>query len=112
MKPCYLWFEYPVHRLDESDQLRTLSADGERKGKTDKAIESRKKNAEQGRLSKREQLENAILLANCGEPVTVKDLATYLDAKENTVRKWLRENGYAIDKNTATVIEVEVNEKE
>lgn len=110
MIPHYSWFEYPIHKDDESGLLKTLFADGERKSQTEKARDTRKKNAERERLSKREQLENAILLANAGDPVTVKDLATYLDARPDTVRKWLRENGYAIDKNSGTVIEVEVQE--
>ena len=112
MVPHYSWFEYPIHKDDESGLLKTLFADGERKGNTEKARDSRKKNAERERLSKREQLENAILLANAGDPVTVKDLANYLDARPDTVRKWLRENGYAIDKNSGTVIEVEVQESD
>ena len=112
MIPHYSWFEYPIHKDDESGLLKTLFADGERKSQTEKARDTRKKNAERERLSKREQLENAILLANAGDPVTVKDLATYLDARPDTVRKWLRENGYAIDKNSGTVIEVEVQESD
>ena len=102
------WFEYPIHIIDQSETLRALYADGERKGS--RAREVRKASANQARLSKREQLENAILLANGGDPVTVKQVADYLDAKENTVRKWLRENGYAIDRNTKLIMEVEVME--
>ena len=108
MQSRYVWFEYPIHIIDQSETLKALYADGERKGS--KAREIRKANASQARLSKREQLENAILLANFGDPVTVKQLADYLDAKENTVRKWLRENGYAIDRNTKLVMEVDVME--
>lgn len=108
MRPQYVWFEYPVHHLDDTDLLKSLFADGEKKGRTDKARDTRKSNAAQARLSKKDQLENAILLCNGGEPATVKDIAEYLDAKENTVRKWLRENGYYIDKKTGHVGEVEV----
>ncbi len=107
LPPRYTWFEYPVHRPDDTDLLRTLSADGERrKNDPTRAREVRSKNAENRKLSRREQLENALLLANGGDPATVRHLADYLEAKENTVRKWLRENGYGIDKNTGTIIEI------
>lgn len=111
MLPHYVWFEYPIHLIDESEMLKTLFADGEKKGRTEKARENRKANAASAKLTKREQLENAILLANGGEAVTVKDLADYLNAKDNTVRKWLRENGYTIDKNSGLVTEVEVQDE-
>lgn len=111
MRPHYVWFEYPIHLMDESEMLKTLFADGEKKGRTEKARENRKANAASAKLTKREQLENAILLANGGEAVTVKDLADYLNAKDNTVRKWLRENGYTIDKNSGLVTEVEVQDE-
>ena len=107
--PRYVWFEYPIHTVDDSDLLKTLCADGEKRKDPSKAQAGRKNSAAQKRLTKREELENAILLANGGDPVTVKDLAAYMNAKENTVRKWLRENGYAIDKLTSKIIEVEVD---
>ena len=108
--PRYFWFEYPVHIADDSEVLKDLAAEGERKKKPDiaKARSTLEANVRQRKLSKREQLENAILLANGGDPVTVKELADYLDARPDTVRKCLRENGYVIDKNTGAVTEVEV----
>ena len=112
MSPRYAWFEYPIHKVDESDMLKTLCANGEKKrGDIDKAREARKSNAAKKRLSKREEIENALLLANGGDPVGVKELADYMDARPDTVRKWLRENGYAIDKQTGNIVEVEVDEK-
>ena len=110
MIPRYFWFEYPVHIADDSEVLKDLAAEGERKKKPDiaKARSTLEANVRQRKLSKREQLENAILLANGGDPVTVKELADYLDARPDTVRKCLRENGYVIDKNTGAVTEVEV----
>lgn len=110
MSPQYIWFDYPIHRTDESEMLKTLFANGERKSDPKRASEARKNSAAQKRLTKREELENAILLANGGDPVSVKDLAEFMDAKQDTVRKWLRENGYAIDKASGHIIEVEVSE--
>lgn len=108
MKPKYLWFNYPIHVQDDTGDLKELSADGEKKKDINRATDARKKSAENKRLSKKDQLENAILLANGGDPVTVKHVADFLNAKENTVRKWLRENGYAINRNDGTIVEVEV----
>ena len=111
MRPKHLWFEYPIHSEDQTGLLKDLAAEGEKKsrsGNTEKAREARSANGTQRKLSRKEQIQNALLLANGGDPVTVKELAVYLDARENTVRKWLRESGYAIDKNTSAIIEVEV----
>lgn len=105
MRPRYVWFEYPVHKEDDTELLRDLTADGEkkaRKGDTTGANSARKASAEKRRLSKKEELENAIAMCGVDKP-TAKDIAEYMDAKENTVRKWLRDNGYRIDKNTGFV---------
>ena len=108
MSPVFAWFEYPVHKKDEDNILSTLFADGEKKIKnTDRATSARIKNAAQRKLSKKEELRNALLLANGGDPVNVHALAVYMDAKDNTVRKWLRENGFGIDRNSGNVIEIE-----
>lgn len=107
MKPKYTWFTYPIHVQDDQEILKELVADGERKKGADRAAAQHVNNAKDRRLSKKEQISNALLLANGGDPVTVKMLADYMDAKDNTVRKWLRENGYAINKNDGTIIEIE-----
>ena len=105
MEPRNVWFEYPVHKADTSGVLRDFAADGEKHGSIYKAQKARKENARQKRKTKREELETAIQNANGGEPVDVKMLTEYMDAKPDTVRKWIRDNGYEIDKATGHIVD-------
>ncbi len=86
----YLWFNYPVHKIDDTEVLKNLLAGGEKRARS---FENRKKPAEGWKA----QLENAIAIANAGEPVTVKDVAEYTGRPEKTVRTWINRGGYRID---------------
>ena len=123
MAPRYVWFDYPVHYADETGLLADLMADGEKHTKqpvvekqreynTEKATQARIIAAEENRAARKRDLENAIAMACAGEPVTVKDLCDYMDAKPNTVRKWIREYGFWIDKNKGFVRKRESNEED
>jgi hypothetical protein len=101
--PRYLWFDYPVHKADAEGFLRDLAADGEKHGSIYRAQAARKEKAKEAKLSKREQITNALMLANGGDACTVENLAEYMNAKKDTVRKWIRENGFGIDKTTGIV---------
>jgi hypothetical protein len=113
MEPRNVWFEYPIHKADTSGVLRDFAADGEKHGSIYKAQKARKENARQKRKTKREELEAAIQNANGGEPVTVKELVEYFTPEngkapqDQTVRKWIRENGFMIDQNTGHVVKAE-----
>jgi hypothetical protein len=109
MNARYLWFEYPVHRADESGLLKDLADDGEKHGSVYKAQAARREKAKAAKVSKKEKLEQALMMANGGDPCTVKDLVEYFTEgdkapKDQTVRKWIRENGYIIDQNTGHII--------
>ena len=103
MNARYLWFEYPVHKADESGLLKDLAADGEKRGSIYKAQAARKEKAKAAKLTERQQIENALAMANGGEPCTVKDLAEYMGKKEDTMRRWINRNDFEIDKNSGTI---------
>ena len=104
LTPRYLWFEYPAHRDDTSGILKDLAASGEKHGSIYKAQSARKEKAKAAKLSKKEQIRNALLMANGGGPVTTKDLAEYFNIKPNTAGIWVRENGFYIDLNDGNAI--------
>lgn len=104
LSPRYLWFDYPAHKADETGILKDLTANGEKHGSIYKAQSARKEKAKAAKLSKKEQIRNALLLANGGGPVTTKDLAEYFNIKQNTAGIWVRENGFYIDLNDGNAI--------
>lgn len=110
--PVNVWFEYPIHRLDNAGILLDIDAEAE-SPPWKKGADKRKKNAAQERNSKRERFEMALEACSIdGEP-TVKKLADYFadedgaEAKTNTIRKWVRDFGYVIDKNNGEIVEKE-----
>ena len=103
-----LWFDYPIHLNDKSGVLADIDPEMEMPSQM-KAREARKKSAEEKRKDKRQKFENAVANANMGEPPTVKDIAEYLSSDEETVsprkvRDWVKEFGYAIDKNAGNIV--------
>lgn len=88
--PINLWFDFPVHRNDESGVLADIDPEGEAPGwqrnfKKKKSPEARKKDKEAS-------LETAFDACNFGEEVTLKVLAEYMGVSEDTVRR--RVNGH------------------
>lgn len=100
--PVNVWFDYPVHKIDSVGVLKDASADTE-KAPWQKASDKRKDNAEKNRDKNKVKFENAIALANMGEPPTLAQLSEYLDMNNRTLRDWIKRYGYIIDKNDGTV---------
>lgn len=110
-QPVNLWFRYPVHQLDESCILSDLDVDGDIP-KWKKGAQARQKSAEQKRRSQAQEFADAV--ANCcaGEPPTVKELVgwyagTGMEAKEDTIRKWVKKFGYCINRNDGKIVKSE-----
>ena len=102
-RPVSLWFDYPRHYPDESGVLDDLDAEGNAPP-WQKAAEKHKKNAAKARETKADTFDNAIQNANAGDPPTVKDLMEYLSKSERTIRGWIKEHGYMIDRNNGNVV--------
>lgn len=106
--PKYLWFDYPIHRLDEIGVLKDLEADGEAPPYR-KASRKAQQKAKEKKVSDQEKFENAVVSCNMGEPPTVKDLAQWYssagkDVPERTIRSWVKKFGFYIDKNTGHIV--------
>lgn len=100
--PVNVWFDYPVHRIDSVGVLKDAAAEGDMPP-WQKAVDKHKNSAEKTRDKNKVRFENAIALANMGEPPTVEMLADYLDMNNRTLRDWIKRFGYVIDKNNGTV---------
>lgn len=102
--PVNLWFDYPVHGVDNTGILKDLS-DKDSRPFYERATAKRKEKAADKNEQNRIKFENAVNLCNAGEPPTVKQLTEYLDTiPEKTIRGWVKKFGYVIEKETHTVI--------
>lgn len=102
-EPLNLWFDYPVHRVDNTGILKDV-ADEDTLPSFKKATMRRKQNNESRNEKNRIRFENAVNLCNDGEPPNLKQLTEYLDMKERTVRSWIDNFGYKIDKESKKII--------
>ena len=100
--PVNLWFDYPVHTVDQSGILKDV-ADEESLPSFKKATIKRKQNNESRNEKNKVRFENAVNFCNNGEPPTTAQLAEYLDLEVRTVRNWVKKYGYEINKNTNLV---------
>lgn len=99
-KPRNFWFEYPIHRLDESGVLASLYSDGDPKGKPTK-------NGKRGQTPemRKDEFDRAFRInARDDGTCLISDLATYLDLTERTIRSRVEDyaDSYAVKKNIIT----------
>ncbi|MHB1323970.1 MAG: AAA family ATPase, partial [Coriobacteriia bacterium] len=90
--PVNLWFDYPVHRTDEVGVLKDLESESATPPWV-KATGKRKQGAAKERVSKRQELEDAVEKANFGEAPTQQQVADYLGISKRTVQRRLRDHG-------------------
>ena len=88
-RPVDVWFDYPVHRLDDVGSLQDIHPEAE-KPLWQKAAENRKKQVEDKRLKKRNEFE--IEFANIeleGREVSAQELADKLETNSKELLAWL-----------------------
>jgi hypothetical protein len=90
-RPVNLWFDYPVHYLEDNDILKDVEAEGE-KPPWKKAMEKRKPKEKREKEYKI-ATENAYESCLINDNVTLKDMAEYLSLTEKTVRNRLTQLG-------------------
>ena len=111
-KPVDLWFNYPIHEVDNIGILKNQEAEGD-KAPWVRGIERRKILAGKTRGNKKIEFENAV--NNCtsydGQAPTKKDIAEYLGISERAVGDRIRAHGgYMIDKNRDNII-IKINDE-
>ncbi|WP_419877696.1 AAA family ATPase [Brevibacillus centrosporus] len=110
-EPVNMWFQYPIHRVDDVGSLKDIEPEGDAPA-WKKATNKRKDSAKKDRRSKAEEFEDAVNNCNMGEPPTVKDLQDWFSSTgkpiaERTIRDWITKYGYRIDKNKGVVVKKE-----
>ena len=102
-KPVNLWFDYPIHHVDEAGTLQDVMADGEAPPWQQNFMKSgkRKGTAEERESERKKALETAFEVCGIGSEVTVSALAEYLGVSEKTARSRIKEHGgFWIDEGT------------
>lgn len=86
-EPLNLWFEYPIHRIDDSGVLATFAPETEKEPwkRGQEAIKKRKE-------AKKQQIESAYNACLIKGAVTVNDMAEYMELNEKTVRRYIKES--------------------
>ena len=90
-EPVNLWFDYPVHSIDQTGALSDILPD-DAAAPWKKAFASRKPK-EQKSKERKKSIMTAFEACEINEKVTISDLAEYLGVTEKTVRNRLKEHG-------------------
>lgn len=102
--PVNLWFDYPMHYVDDVGSLKDVDAEGAAPP-WQRATSKRKKNAQKTKDDKKQEFEDAVNLCNFGNPPTRKQLAEYLDITDRSVSDKIKAHGgYMVDKNNGNII--------
>ena len=91
-QPVNLWFDYPVHREDESGALKDIQPEDGRPA-WQKGSVNNKKSAQSRKEGRKRALQEAVEGCNFGEVPTVKAVSEYLGISERTVRDRIKEHG-------------------
>lgn len=90
-EPVNLWFDYPVHYVDDVGSLKDVEAEGEQPP-WQKNLRKKKK-PEERKKDRKESLETAYEACGFDGKVTVKAMAEYMGITEKTVRNRIKEHG-------------------
>ena len=83
--PLNMWFDFPVHSMDESDVLKDILVEGDKTKAKKEWVERQKEAGKQTAAAYLEALED--LFKDGTTEVDYKDLANYLGKSEGTVKK-------------------------
>ena len=91
-EPKNLWFNYPIHVVDQSGVLGDIQPESEQ-APWQRGSAKNKKNAKSRKADRKTALEEAIEGSNFGEKPTVNDVAEYLGVSDRTIRDRVKEHG-------------------
>ena len=91
LPPVNIWFDYPVHRIDESGVLEDIQPESEQPAWQKNF--KKKRTPEQRKKERTESIETAFEACSTGDDVTIDDLAEYMGVTQKTIRNRLKEHG-------------------
>ena len=94
--PVNLWFDYPVHYVDDADLLKDVESEGQQN--TWRKNFKKKKTPDDWKKERKISIETAVEAAGFGSAPTVKTLAEYMGKDPRTVKNHLQQHGgFVID---------------
>lgn len=90
-EPLNLWFNYPIHKLDDVGSLKDINTENNVVGW--KKNFRKKKTQEQQKKDRKQSLETAFEACGIDGKVTVGAIAEYMGTTEKTVRNRIKEHG-------------------
>ncbi len=90
-EPVNVWFDYPVHRIDDIGSLKDIQPEAE-KPQWKRAIDKRK-SPDQKKNERKQSVESAFEACGIEGDITVQAMAEYMGVSEKTVRNRLNEHG-------------------
>lgn len=100
--PVDLWFDYPVHHVDESGALGDIEPEAQ--ASPWKRNFKKKKTPQDSKKERKLSIEKAFEAAAFGEQPTIKSMAEYMGVTEKTVKNHLKEHGGFLLVNGGSVI--------
>ncbi|MGM8213545.1 AAA family ATPase [Virgibacillus sp. W0430] len=88
--PVNMWFQYPIHAVDESGSLKDIEPEGD--APPWKNNFTKRKSPKDRKKERKEALENAYEACGIDEKVTVQALAEYMGITERTVRRHIKDH--------------------
>lgn len=89
--PVNMWFQYPVHKIDEVGVLKDIQPEGD--APAWKKNFNKKKSPEESKKERTAALETAFDACGIEEKITVSAIAEYMGISEKTVRNRVKEHG-------------------
>lgn len=89
--PVNMWFDYPIHKVDNVDSLKDLEPEGE--APPWKKNFTKKKTSEERKEERKKALEMAYEACGIEETVTINSIADYMGITDKTVRNRIKEHG-------------------
>src|SRR5699024_11289733 len=90
-EPVNMWFQYPIHEIDNVGSLKDLEPEGEQPPW--KKNFTKKKTNEERKNERKKAIETAFEACGIDDDVTIDSLAEYMGVSDKTVRNRIKEHG-------------------
>lgn len=91
--PVNMWFEYPVHKVDDTGILKDIQPESEQPPWKKKQSNKKKKSPKERKQEQNESLETAFEACSIDEVVTLESLAEFMGVTDRTVRNRIKDHG-------------------